>query len=150
HFTRLAADGSGKAGTDCDRILLRGFPKRGGVIRLWPDESVTTGLGIAEGIETALSAAHAFQPVWSVLDAGNLCIFPVLDGIESLTISADNDAAGLKAARACGQRRAVGFPIEETNSGAAVRVGFPTKAREVRLVVPLQGDVNDAITAPIG
>jgi hypothetical protein len=72
-------------------------------IRLWPDDLVTTGLGIAEGIETALAAATMFRPMWSTIDAGQMASFPVLRGIESLTIFADNDASGtgLKAAQTC-------------------------------------------------
>jgi putative DNA primase/helicase len=79
-------------------------PKRGCVIRLWPDEAVTYGLAIAEGIETALALAHAYRPTWACMDAGNLAEFPVLVGIEALTIAADNDPAGIAAAEACGQR----------------------------------------------
>lgn len=99
HFTRLNTDG-----TKIDRRLLAGHIKRGGVIRLWPDNNVTFGLGIAEGIETALSAAHAFRPMWSCIDAGNLAGFPVLPAINSLTIFADNDPAGLDAAQKCARR----------------------------------------------
>jgi len=104
HFTKIAADGRGKAGTDCDKLLLKGHRKMGGVIRLWPDQSVTVGLGIAEGVETALAAAHSFAPMWSLIDAGNLAQFAVLDGIESLTVFADHDDAGLRAAEQCAQR----------------------------------------------
>jgi hypothetical protein len=104
HFTRLRHDGSGKAGTGTDKVLLAGHRKAGGVIRLWPDEAVTHGLVISEGIETALAAAHDFQPVWACVDAGNLSKFPVLAGIDSLTLFADADAAGLAAARACAAR----------------------------------------------
>lgn len=104
HFTRLAADGRGKAGTNIDKVLLAGHRKRGGVVRLWPDEAVATGLAIAEGIETALALAHGFAPVWSCIDAGNLAALPVLNGIESITIAADHDTAGLKAATALAQR----------------------------------------------
>jgi hypothetical protein len=104
HFTRLRPDGSGKAGTCRDKTLLAGHRKSGGVIRLWPDECVTHGLAIAEGIETALAAAHDFQPVWACVDAGNLAKFAVLAGIDSLTLFADADAAGLAAARACAAR----------------------------------------------
>lgn len=80
--------------------------KSGGVVRLWPDEAITTGLAIAEGIESALAAAHLFKPTWACLDAGNLAKFPVLPGVEVLTIFADNDAsgAGQRAAVACGER----------------------------------------------
>jgi putative DNA primase/helicase len=104
HFTRLASDGRGKAGTDCDKLLLKGHRKSRGCIRLWPDEAVTCGLAIAEGIETALAAAHMFVPAWATVDAGNMSTFPLLPGIESLTIYADHDEAGLKAARECARR----------------------------------------------
>lgn len=104
HFTRLRSDGLGKAGTDRDKLLLSGYPKAGGVIRLWPDEAVTHGLGIAEGIETALAAAHAYTPVWATVDAGNLAKFPVLPGVEALTVFADHDAAGIDAARQVARR----------------------------------------------
>ncbi|MCC6170686.1 MAG: toprim domain-containing protein [Gammaproteobacteria bacterium] len=104
HFTRLAADGRGKVGTDFDKLLLKGHRKAGGVIRLWPNEAVATGLCIAEGIETALAAAHAYEPVWACVDASNLEAFPVLDGIECLVIVADHDERGLGAAAKVGQR----------------------------------------------
>jgi putative DNA primase/helicase len=104
HFTRLAADGCGKAGTDQDKLLLKGHRKSGGVIRLWPDDAVNAGLGIGEGISTCLAAAHGFTPMWCVIDAGNLARFPILPGIEALTIFADNDPAGLRAARDCATR----------------------------------------------
>ena len=104
HFTRLAADGSGKAGTDRDRLLLKGHRKAGGCIRLWPDDAVHAGLAIAEGIETSLAAAHAFTPVWSCVDAGNMAAFPVLPGVECLTIFADNDTAGIRASAAVADR----------------------------------------------
>jgi len=87
------------------------------VIRLWPDESVTRGLAISEGIETALAAAHGSSPVWAAIDAGNLGAFPLLDGIESLTIIADHDDAGLSAANNCARRWA--------NAGREVRVATP-------------------------
>ncbi|MGF6481987.1 DUF7146 domain-containing protein [Paraburkholderia sp. JPY419] len=103
HRTWICADGR-KAEVDPPRLLLGGHRKQGGVIRLWPDEAVTVGLGIAEGIETALSFAWAHTPVWSLIDAGNLAAFPLLPAIESLGISVDDDAAGLAAARKCVQR----------------------------------------------
>jgi CHC2-type zinc finger protein len=62
HRTWLRHDGSGKADVDPPRMLWAGLPKAGGVIRLWPDEKVTTGLCVAEGIETALTAAPRLRP----------------------------------------------------------------------------------------
>ena len=117
-----------KANVDRPRMLLKGHRKAGGVVRLWPDEAVTTGLAIAEGIETALSLAHDYTPVWSCIDAGNLASFPVLPGIETLIIGADNDPAGLAAATACAER------------WAAAGV-------DVRIIAPEVGDWNDARAA---
>lgn len=103
HRTWICADGT-KADVEPPRMLLGGHRKQGGVIRLWPDDAVTLGLGVAEGIETALSLAWAHTPVWACIDAGNLTAFPNLPGIECLVIGADNDAAGIGAAQACAQR----------------------------------------------
>lgn len=103
HRTWIRADGR-KADVDPPRMLLGGHRKQGGVIRLWPDEAVTMGLGIAEGIETALSLAWGVVPVWACIDAGNLKALPVLAGIEALTIAADDDDAGRTAADTCARR----------------------------------------------
>ena len=104
HRTFLAPDGGGKARVAKPRLLVKGGDKAGGVVRLWPDEAVTTGLCVAEGLETALTAARGFGLAWACLDAGNLAILPVLPGVEALTIVADHDEAGTRAAEACGRR----------------------------------------------
>lgn len=122
HFTFLAADGLVKAQVDRNRLMLANHRKFGAVIRLWPDDEVTDGLALAEGIESALSAAHIFTPMWATGDAGNMAGLLVVEGISALTIFADHDKAGLDAAhklaerwRAAGQRarilraKAVGF-----------------------------------------
>jgi hypothetical protein len=74
-----------------------------GVIRLSRDEDVHEGLHIAEGIETALTAMAHFwlRPTWTTGDTGTMRNFPVLAGIEALTIFADHDrnSAGENAAR---------------------------------------------------
>ena len=104
HRTWIARDGDGKASVEKQRLLLRNCPKRHGVIRLWPDDDVILGLGIAEGVESALAAARVYRPMWACIDAGNVTNFPVLPGIESLTIFADHDPAGTDAATACAAR----------------------------------------------
>jgi hypothetical protein len=104
HLTFLTRDGSGKAPIKPERLYLKDHPKAGGVVRLWPDASVTHGLLIGEGCETVLSAARAFQPAWACLDAGNLGQFPALPGIESLVIAEDDDEAGKRAAAKCAER----------------------------------------------
>jgi phage/plasmid primase-like uncharacterized protein len=115
-----------KADVQPARMLLKGHRKAGGVIRLWPDEAVDYGLGIAEGIETALTLATVLKPVWSLIDAGNLATLPVLGGVECLTIAADHDAAGIKAAEACAARW--------VEAGCDVRIVLPPK---------LGADLND-------
>lgn len=113
---------TGKADLDPPRMLLKDCPKQGGVIRLWPDDAVTHGLAIAEGIETALSLAHGYTPVWSVVDAGNMAALAALPGIEYLVIGADNDPAGIQGAATCAARwRAAGkhvAAIAPTEPGA--------------------------------
>lgn len=109
---------TGKANVQPAKMTLG--PKQGGVIRLWPDEAVTRGLAVAEGIETSLSVARTFSPVWCLIDAGNLAAFPVLGGIECLVIGADHDPAGIKAARECADPWA--------RAGRDVRVILPNEA----------------------
>jgi putative DNA primase/helicase len=121
HFTRLNPDGTKVA--DNPKRLLSGHRKAGGVIRLWPNDAVTLGLAISEGIESALAAAHGSTPIWAAIDAGNLAEFPVLSGIEALNIIADHDVAGLSAARRCARRWA--------DAGHDVRVATPrTKGQD--------------------
>lgn len=103
HFTWVKPDGK-KADVEPPRLLFKGHRKAGAVCRLWPDDAVTAGLGVAEGIETALSLAHAFQPVWACIDAGNLAQLPVLPGVGALVVAQDRDPAGEKAAAECAAR----------------------------------------------
>jgi hypothetical protein len=96
HRTFLNPDGSKR-----ERKMLG----RQGVVRISPDEDVTHGIGIAEGIEDALAIlASGWAPVWAATSAGMIERFPVLPSIESLTIFADNDTAGMAAAQACAER----------------------------------------------
>ncbi len=105
HFTFINPDGSGKAPIEKPKMLLSGHRKSGGVIRLIDDADITYGLGLTEGIETALSVMRSgWRPVWAAVDAGNLATFPVLSGIDCLTIFADHDHAGLLAAQKCANR----------------------------------------------
>lgn len=121
HRTFLAPDGSGKAAGQAK--MMAG---RAGVIRLVPDEEVTDGLGVAEGIETSLAVLQRldWRPVWAATSAGAIARFPVLPGVEALTIFADRDGAGMAAAKACATRwRAAGA--------------------EARVLAPPAGDFDD-------
>ena len=75
-------------------------PTAGCVNRLWPDAAVETALVLGEGVETTLAASTRIehrgtllQPAWAAGSAGNMANFPVLSGIEALTILVDNDSA---------------------------------------------------------
>lgn len=109
HRTALNLDG--KYPERIDRMSLG--PTSGGAIKISPDDEVHSGLLIGEGIETVLAASKTFQfkQAWSLIDRGNLAKFPVLSGIECVTIAVDNDAPGEEAAAECA-RRLVGAGIE--------------------------------------
>jgi len=73
-------------------------------IRLFNYENT---LGIAEGIESALSAAQIYDvPVWSVLNTTLMKKFVSPDEIKTLIIFADNDStlSGMAAAYECARR----------------------------------------------
>jgi putative DNA primase/helicase len=104
HRTALKPDGTRKADVPGGAKRMLGRAK-GAAIKLSSDEQVTTGLGLTEGIETGLSVLNAgWAPVWALGSAGAISTFPVLAGVESLTIFADHDPAGIRAARECQAR----------------------------------------------
>jgi hypothetical protein len=81
--------------------------KLGCAVKLTADEDVTTGLTIGEGIETTLAGMMlGFRPAWATGDADGIKTFPVLAGIEALTILVDADAneAGPRATGECSTR----------------------------------------------
>ena len=81
---------------------------KAGVIRLSPDDEVTQGLGICEGIEDGLGVLLAgFAPVWAATSCWAIAQFPVVSGIECLTIFHDDDDPGIAAAHQCARRWAV-------------------------------------------
>jgi hypothetical protein len=106
HRTALKPDGSGKAdleGLGNAKKMLG--PCRGCVVRLSPDDQVLDGLGLTEGIEDGLSIiGSGWKPVWACGSAGAIADFAILCGVEHLTIFADRDQAGQKAAVACVKR----------------------------------------------
>jgi putative DNA primase/helicase len=95
HRTFLEPDGSGLAADlDQSRRML-GSPG-GGAVRLARAGLI---LGLAEGIETALSASlHLRIPVWAALGNERLPTITVPIGVRRLLILADNDAPGRRSA----------------------------------------------------
>jgi hypothetical protein len=71
------------------------------------------------------------RPVWALGSAGAIAAFPVLSGIDALTMLAETDDSGAnaKAIRACGNR-------------------WAKAGREVIVATPyVRGDMNEALRA---
>jgi hypothetical protein len=82
--------------------LERKMLGRQGVVRLSPGSEVTMGLGMTEGVEDGLAVLlSGWAPVWAATSAGAISRFPVLAGIEALTIFGDADEVGNGAAETC-------------------------------------------------
>jgi putative DNA primase/helicase len=115
HRTALTLDGD-KLG----RKVLG--PKSGTAIKLTADEDVTTGIAIGEGIESTLAGMLlGFVPAWALGDVSGIASFPVLPGLETLTIFVDHDVSGT------GQRRAIECSRRWTTAGRQVFRVVPIK-----------------------
>ncbi len=109
HRTALTPMGERARGPDGAKLpkMMLGVAG-GGAIMLSPNWQVEASLAIAEGIESALAGLRRqpWLPTWAALSAGGVKGFPVLAGLEALTVYADADAAGIDASRALCQRYA--------------------------------------------
>jgi putative DNA primase/helicase len=109
-------------------------PVRGAAIKLSDDADVTTGLVIGEGLETTLAGMmFGFAPAWALGSAGGIAKFPVLSGIEALTVLAETEDGGAneRASRECFAR-------------------WSAAGREVlRATSMIGGDANDALTMAV-
>lgn len=107
HITYL--EGGKKADIETQRKMFTIKETHGPVaIKFSPAGSI---LGIAEGIESALSAAHIYKmPVWSKMSAAIMQRFRSPPGVKALYIFADNDknGTGLAAAFAAGRANILG------------------------------------------
>jgi putative DNA primase/helicase len=102
HRTYLDASGNGKAAVEPNRMMLGHCV--GGAVRL---ADVTSELGVGEGIESCLSAMEATgTPLWAALSTTGLValVLPPKPIAANVTIYADNDAAGIAAARKAAAR----------------------------------------------
>jgi hypothetical protein len=92
--TYLARDEARKA--DVNPCKMTKGPMQGGAVRLAPAKKM---LGLAEGIETALSAAQIYAiPVWATLSAVRLSKIQIPRIVEELTIFADAGEVGIREA----------------------------------------------------
>ena len=89
HRTYLTVDGR-KASVESPKRLMAGAVAKGGAIRLFPPAEQ---LGIAEGIETALSAAELHGiPCWSAISENILRDWMPPPETKRVVIFGDNDA----------------------------------------------------------
>jgi putative DNA primase/helicase len=102
--TALSNDGPAiKRGGKTFRLTLG--PIAGAAVKLDPDEEVTQGLCIGEGVETTLAGRQmGLRPVWALLGTSGVASFPVLPGVDGLHLFCERDAANERAAMACGDR----------------------------------------------
>lgn len=125
HRTGLTTDGQ-KVGRKMLGIAA------GAAIMLDPCETVSLGLAIGEGIETSLSARQlGIRPVWALGSVDAIRTFPVLPGVEGLTVLGETGDSGASAS-ACHE----------------VGTRWHRAGRTVEIIVPrVAGDLNDAIRA---
>lgn len=105
HRTFLKPDGSGKAEMQSPRKLMAGELPDGACVQL--SDYHGGPLGIAEGIETAMSASALYSmPVWAALTAGALAKWMPPPGCDDVVVFGDNDHSftGQRAAYTLGQR----------------------------------------------
>lgn len=119
--TWIAKDGSGKA--PVKPAKRTSGPMMKAAVQL---HAAGPMLGIAEGVETALSARQIYQiPVWATLSANRLGAVQLPDVVESIVIFADHGKVGMEeAVRAAeiyeGQGRAVDVMPPHVHFGEGV------------------------------
>jgi putative DNA primase/helicase len=92
-------------GVKIDRKLMG--PGERMACKLTPDEDVEYGLHVSEGVETALAGMMlGFAPAWALGSSGGILNFPVLGGIDYLTIVVDNDEVNPKTGKRPGPHAA--------------------------------------------
>lgn len=92
---RTFLQGTGKLPADDCRKVMPGKIAKGSAVRLFPLGTADDVLGVAEGIETALSASALFGiPVWAVLNTSMMRTFQPPAGIREVAIMSDNDVNG--------------------------------------------------------
>lgn len=102
----------------------------GAAIMLDAEDTVSTGLNIGEGIETCLAARQlGLRPTWALGSTANIGAFPVLPGIETLTLLGELGDGGASD-RACTE----------------VGTRWHRAGRSVDIITPKIGnDLNDVV-----
>jgi hypothetical protein len=119
----------------CSRVTARQVARSGYGL------TVTQGIVLDQGIETCLSTAlEGLTPVWATLDARNLANFPVLPGIEGLTILVDHDPPNRQTGKRAGTEAAIALIERYTKAGF-------DRVHDIRVIFPpTEGeDINDLV-----
>lgn len=103
-----------------DPRLTMGKLPDGGAVRLMRLEPHHTGLGIAEGVETAMSITAMFGiPCWAALNLGRLKVWEPPEGMSGIVIFGDNDA------NKRGQEAAFALAVRLEQRGIPTQVELP-------------------------
>lgn len=124
HRTFIAKDGTAKAPIEPARMFMAGDIPKGSAVRLAP---VGKRLGIAEGVETALSAMRMFGiPVWAALNTSLLSTWEPPAEVEEVFIFADADPGfgGQYAAYALARRLAAAKRIVRVEIPSALGIDW--------------------------
>lgn len=111
------------------RKIDRKFTGPSGSAAAMLDDEVLEGLHVGEGVETCMTGQQrfAFRPAWALGSIGEIAKFPVLNGVECLTLLMENNGPSQRACEACAMR-------------------WHAAGREVRIDTSNYGDdLNDAI-----
>jgi putative DNA primase/helicase len=133
HRTALMPDGTAvKRNGKTFRLSLGSMA--GGAIKIDPNEDVTQGICIGEGLETCLAGQQMeppLRPSWSLISTGGVTNFPVLRGIDGIHIFKELGQTSEKAVEACAAR-------------------WHAAGRTVLIVMPEIGsDLNDELRAAL-
>jgi phage/plasmid primase-like uncharacterized protein len=80
-------------------------PVGGCGIKIDPDENVTMGIVVCEGLETGLAAKQlGYSPIWALGSSGAIRRLQVIRGIEGLTILAEAGETSRRDAQQCFER----------------------------------------------
>jgi hypothetical protein len=100
-------------------------PTKGAAVKIDDDTCVERGLVLGEGLETGLAGRQlGFRPAWALGSAGAIRNFPVLGGIDALTVLVDNDEPDQRGRRA-GQEAAWECVKRWRSAGCEVNVVLP-------------------------
>jgi hypothetical protein len=125
--------------TDAPQAVLRTFideqgkkigrkflgPVADAAVKLDRDEDVLEGLHVCEGVETGLAARqYNLRPCWALGTAGAIERFPVLDGVQALTMLGESGCQeNERAIQACG--------IRWQDAGRQVEVIYPDAGKDL-------------------